>query len=135
MKFRRTVPPEDEGLPITNLIDLLFLLIVFFMVGTVLAIQRGLEVKLPETRQPGRISTKGVNVLIDRDGKIFVDATPVPLEQVGPAVAERQRTQGANVILKCDRDTRYQAIAEVVDRLLAAGISDLSLPVVETRGG
>ena len=43
----------------------------------------------------------------------------------------RQRTAGNNVILKSDRETRFQAIADVMDRLLAVGIGDLSLPVVE----
>lgn len=136
MKFKRTIPADDEGIPITNLIDLLFLLIVFFMASTVMAIQKGLEVKLPETQQPGKVSTKGVSILIDREGKIFVDATLVKLDDLGEVVRDRQRIHGKNVILRSDRDTRYQSIAEVMDRLLAAGISDLSLPVVEPgRGG
>ena len=131
MKFKRRVQADEEGIPITNLVDVLFLLIVFFMMSTVLSFDRGLGVKLPESQSAGSISNKGVSVLVARDGKVYVDGAEIPLEKLGETVKGRQRVAGANVILKSDRETRFQAIADVMDRLLAVGISDLSLPVVE----
>jgi biopolymer transport protein ExbD len=131
LKFKRRVQGDEEGIPITNLVDVLFLLIVFFMMSTVLSFDRGLGVKLPESRSAGTISNKGVSVVVNREGKVFVDGAEIPLEKLGETVKERQRVAGANVILKSDRETRFQAIADVMDRLLAVGISDLSLPVVE----
>ncbi len=135
MKFKRTVRPDEEGIPITNLVDVLFLLIVFFMLSTVLSFDRGIGVKLPETQTAGRISNKGVSVLVNRDGTVFVDGTQVPLERLGEVVREKRKTAGSNVILKSDRETKYQAIADAMDRLLEVGIDDLSLPVIERGGG
>lgn len=135
MKFKRTVQPDEEGIPITNLVDVLFLLIVFFMLSTVLSFDRGIGVKLPETQTAGRISNKGVSVLVSRDGTFFVDGTQVPLDRLGEIVREKRKTSGGNVILKSDRETKYQAIADAMDRLLEAGIDDLSLPVLERGGG
>ena len=131
MKFKRTVKGDEEGIPITNLVDVLFLLIVFFMLSTVLSYDRGLGVKLPDTKEAGRISNKGVSILVNRDGLVYVDGTQVALDRLGAYVQERQKLMGRNVILKSDRDTRYQAIVDVMDRLLEVGISDLSLPVLE----
>lgn len=134
MKFKRTTQVDEEGIPITNLVDVLFLLIVFFMMSTVLSFDRGLGVKLPETQAAGRISNKGVSILVNREGRVFVDGAEVTLERLGETVKARQRLSGSNVLLKSDRETRYQAIADVMDRLLEVGISDLSLPVVEKGG-
>lgn len=134
MKFKRTTRVDEEGIPITNLVDVLFLLIVFFMMSTVLSFDRGLGVKLPETQAAGRISNKGVSILVNREGRVFVDGAEVTLERLGETVKARQRLSGSNVLLKSDRETRYQAIADVMDRLLEVGISDLSLPVVEKGG-
>jgi biopolymer transport protein ExbD len=131
LKFRRTLRVDEEGIPITNLVDVLFLLIVFFMLSTVLSFDRGLEVKLPETKEAGTISNKGVTILVDRTGKVFVDGTEVPLARLADAVKERQRLMGENVILKSDQETRYQAIADVMDRLLDIGVTDLSLPILQ----
>jgi len=131
LKFKRTLRVDEEGIPITNLVDVLFLLIVFFMLSTVLSFDRGLEVKLPETKEAGTISNKGVTILVDRAGKVFVDGTEVPLARLAGAVKERQRLMGENVILKSDQETRYQAIADVMDRLLDIGVTDLSLPILQ----
>jgi biopolymer transport protein ExbD len=131
LKFKRRLQGDEEGIPITNLVDVLFLLIVFFMMSTVLSFDRGYGVKLPQSSAAGAISNKGVSVMIARDGKVYVDGNETPLDRLGDAVKSRQRTAGNNVILKSDRDTRFQAIADVMDRLLAVGIGDLSLPVVE----
>ena len=135
MKFKRTIQADEEGIPITNLVDVLFLLIVFFMVSTVLSFDRGLGVKLPETQAAGRISNKGVSILVNREGQVFVDGASVTLDRLGAAVKERQKSAGGNVILKSDRETKYQAIADVMDRLLEVGIDDLSLPVLERGSG
>jgi len=135
LKFKRRIQGDEEGIPITNLVDVLFLLIVFFMMSTVLSFDRGFGVKLPETQAAGTISNKGVSVLVNRDGKVFVDGTEVPLDKVGEAVTSRRKVGGRNVILKSDRETRFQAIADVMDRLLAVGISDLSLPMLERGAG
>ncbi len=131
MKFKRRLQADEEGIPITNLVDVLFLLIVFFMMSTVLSFDRGYGVKLPQSAAAGTISNKGVSVMIARDGKVYVDGNETPLDNLGDTVKSRQRAAGNNVILKSDRETRFQAIADVMDRLLAVGIGDLSLPVVE----
>ena len=131
MKFKRTIKVDEEGIPITNLVDVLFLLVVFFMVSTVLSYDRGIGVKLPETKAAGTISNKGVTILIDKGGKVYVDGTEVPLERLPGAVKERMLLMGEKVILKSDRDTRYQAIADVMDRLLDIGVTDLSLPILQ----
>jgi len=131
LKFKRRLQGDEEGIPITNLVDVLFLLIVFFMMSTVLSFDRGYGVKLPQSSAAGTISNKGVSVMIARDGKVYVDGSETSLDRLGEAVKSRQRTAGNNVILKSDRETRFQSIADVMDRLLAVGIGDLSLPVLE----
>lgn len=131
MKFKRRLQTDDEGIPITNLVDVLFLLIVFFMTSTVMTFDRGVGVKLPETQAAGQISRKGVSVLIARDGQVQVDGIPVSLDRLGPLVKQRQEMEGKNVILQSDRATQYQAIVDVMDRLLQVGISDIALPVLE----
>jgi len=135
LKFKRTVRPDEEGIPITNLVDVLFLLIVFFMLSTVLSFDRGIGLKLPETRSAGQISNRGISILVNREGAVFVDGSPVSLDRLGEVVAEKRKVSGVNVILKSDRETKYQAIADVMDRLLEVGIDDLSLPVVERGRG
>jgi biopolymer transport protein ExbD len=135
LKFKRRLQTDDEGIPITNLVDVLFLLIIFFMTSTVLSFDRGMGVKLPETKAAGQISKKGVSVMIASDGQVRVDGVPVALDGLGALVKQRREMEGMNVILQSDRATQYQAIVDVMDRLLQVGISDISLPVLEKESG
>jgi biopolymer transport protein ExbD len=135
LKFKRRLQTDDEGIPITNLVDVLFLLIIFFMTSTVLSFDRGMGVKLPETQAAGQISKKGVSVMIASDGQVRVDGVPVALDGLGALVKQRREMEGMNVILQSDRATQYQAIVDVMDRLLQVGISDISLPVLEKESG
>lgn len=134
MKFKRRLQTDEEGIPITNLVDVLFLLIVFFMTSTVMSFNKGMDVNLPQTEGGGKISMKGVNVLIAADGTARVDGVTVPLSRLGEAVKERRKVVGSNVILQSDRTTQYQLIADAMDQLLLAGITDISLPVVAKDG-
>ena len=86
LKFKRRLQGDEEGIPITNLVDVLFLLIVFFMMSTVLSFDRGYGVKLPQSSAAGTISNKGVSVMIARDGKVYVDGSETPLDRLGDAV-------------------------------------------------
>jgi biopolymer transport protein ExbD len=130
LKFKRRLAVDDEGIPITNLVDVLFLLIVFFMTSTVMSFDRGLDVNLPETRAAGQISKKGVSIIVDKTGKVRVDGVEISLNQLGQYVKQRQKDEGDNIILQSDRETQYQAIADVIDQLLIVGIDNISLPVI-----
>lgn len=135
MKFKRRLMADEEGIPITNLVDVLFLLIVFFMTSTVLSFDRGVGVKLPETQASGQISKKGVTVVVTSSGQVRVDGVPVKISEVGEVVKSRQAINGSNVIMMSDRTTQYQQIADVMDQLLQVGINDISLPVLVKGSG
>ncbi|RMG59071.1 MAG: biopolymer transporter ExbD [Deltaproteobacteria bacterium] len=136
MKFRRVTQRDDEVIPTASMADIVFLLIIFFMVTSVFNLDRGLEMKLPQMERAGQISRKGIVVSIDARGSVYVDGSPVELQDVGRRVYEkREKSPGAPVIFKSDRDTKYQKIMDVLDELMKAGIYDVSLPVVEEKKG
>lgn len=135
MRFRRPQRGDEEMIPTASMADIVFLLIIFFMVTSVFNLDRGLEINLPEMEKSGQITRKGIVIAVDHKGAISLDGNPVPLSDLGSMVYEKkQRSPGSQVIFKSDRKTQYQNIADVLDELLKAGIYDISLPVVEKKG-
>jgi biopolymer transport protein ExbD len=136
LKFKRSVPTDEEVIPTASMADIVFLLIIFFMVTSVFNLDRGLEVNLPEMEKAGQITRKGIVISVDKRGEVYVDGNKVELDRVGEAVYEKKSASpGAQVIFKSDRDTKYQNIADVLDELLKASIYDISLPVLEEKKG
>ncbi len=113
------------------LMDLLFLLLVFFMYAMLsMAVHRGLPVRLPasEAAEPDTESTLAITV--KADGTLYVDREPVALRDLTAALAAGAGGAGAGtpgVLLFADRNLPYQSLFEVLDRIRAAGLNRVSL--------
>lgn len=113
------------------LMDLLFLLLVFFMYAMLsMAVHRGLPVRLPasDAAEPGTEMT--LSVTVKEDGTVYVDREPVALHDltaVLSAGAGGAAASAPGLLLFADRGLRYQDLFEVLDRIRAAGLTRVSL--------
>ncbi|GAB6061285.1 ExbD/TolR family protein [Deferrisoma palaeochoriense] len=137
MRFKRRLPPDDEGVPMASMADIAFLLIIFFMLTTVFSVDRGLLIELPETKVGEPVEVREVVITIPAEGPVHLDGKPVALEDLGARVAAaRRRNPRRPVVVRSDRRVPYGRVADVMDELLQAGITDVALPTApEPEGG
>lgn len=113
------------------LMDLLFLLLVFFMYAMLsMAVHRGLPVRLPASDAAEPSADITLSVTVKEDGTVYVDREPVALHDltaVLTAGAGQTPTSATGVRLFADRGLRYQDLFEVLDRIRAAGLTRVSL--------
>lgn len=116
-------------LNVTPLLDLAFVLLIIFIISTPL-IEQGIDLALP-TATPSRdaVDPRQVRSIgIDRTGQVFWNQKPVSVDQLREAlIAWKQRTPDAAVIVRADRDLRYQQLVDVFDALKQAGITKMGL--------
>jgi biopolymer transport protein ExbD len=109
--------------------DIAFLLIIFFMLTTVFANDRGIKMELPETVTQEELTIKSIVVSIKQNGTIFIDGTEKALAEIARYVLEERRRNPAKFItIKSDKNARYGLIMDVLDELMLAGIKDIALP-------
>ena len=124
---------EIPTLNLTSMIDVLFLLIIFFMVGTkFIESERQIELKLPQVKPGEALSAapekKVINVY--RDGQITLDRKDVTLEELTERLAAaRQQYRALGVLVRGDGSTTFQRVANVLNACKQAGIADLSISV------
>jgi biopolymer transport protein ExbD len=113
------------------LMDLLFLLLVFFMYAMLsMAVHRGLPVHLPASDAAEADTERSLAISVKVDGTVFVDREPVAMADLPSVLAAAAEGAGAGpraVMLFADRDLPYQRLFEVLDRIRAAGLSRVSL--------
>jgi biopolymer transport protein ExbD len=115
------------GIDITPLIDIVFQLLLFFILTSAM-LQPGLPLDLPGSKEKNEGTEADLVISINAEGGIFLNETPVSLEMVEPAVSSLAgENPDAAVILRGDRQVRYGRFFEVLDIIRSTGIKTLNL--------
>ena len=125
----RTHIDEQPGLNLTPMIDIVFLLLVFFIYAMLsMAVHRGLPVNLPASKTVEIDKKLILAVTVKADGSIFVDKEPVTLDRVTTVLQVKAKGQEQpGVLLFADRNLPYQSLFDVLDRIRQAGLNRISL--------
>jgi len=112
--------------------DITFLLIIFFMVGTVFNVEKGIEMTLPQSTVQQDISEENVIISIDNAEKLYLDGEPVELAALGQMTLDKVTASPESFILiKSDQGVKYRIVIDVLDELLQVGITNIALPTTE----
>lgn len=119
---------EDSEINLTPMIDVVFILLIFFIVTTSFVRESGIEVNPPQAATAQAQSQASILVGISPEGEIWVDREPLSLAALGPTVARLQAERpNASVVIQADQDARSGRLVEVMDRLRQAGVEQMSL--------
>lgn len=131
MKFPRQ-RSEDPELNLTSLIDVVFMLLIFFVVSTTFQRETELSVELPEANgKPMQTETRVVEVSIDSEGRYYVNRQEV--ESTGIESLKATMLQAANgasrpqIILSADRKTPHESVVRAMDAAGQLGFVHISI--------
>ena len=135
---------EDEGLDMTPMVDVTFLLLIFFMVTAAFSLQMSLEIPPPEpdeaaeTRQDDDLDTEdSIIILISKDNTIWVDDREAPSEQdllikLREALDDGSGGRAAtSLLVMADRECRHEVVVQALDAGNAEGLEDIQLAYVD----
>ena len=120
--------PQAE-LNLTNLIDVVFAILVVFMI-TAPMMTRGVKVDLPKTESPRMEEDRLLRVSVDKGGRIYVGTVAVDLEGFGPELL-RQWDGESPVAINSDENVPYGRVMKVVSRAQALGVTKVGFLTAE----
>lgn len=128
MRLRKKQRPVEE-FQMAPMIDMVFLLLVFFMcVSSLAEADRGVEIDLPESGEskvPEEISNRGM-VSVQEDGSIHLGTVAVTLHELEERIRNALReTPELRVQVRADKDTRFETIQSVLRACAEAGAHDI----------
>jgi biopolymer transport protein ExbD len=139
VKFRRK-PRENVEINLASLIDVVFILLLFFVVTTTFTRETQLKVDLPEAASgtpPEQTELKQVEVLIGADGAYSVNGKALLESNLSNLMAALQKeSDGDNslpLILSADGKTPHQAVITAMDAAGKLGFSHLRITTVEAQ--
>ncbi len=123
---------DSPDITLTPLIDVVFLLLIFFMVSTTFSRHSQLEIELPEaSAEEQQEQPDHIEIAIDVKGRYYVNglqlvnAQPATLKQAMRDAAGDQKAP--LIILSVDADTPYQSVVTAMDAALQLGFNNLSI--------
>lgn len=131
MKFKRNIKAE-VGIDLTSLIDVVFLLLIFFMVTTTFTRQSNLLINLPEANgAPADEAALRIEILVARDGSYTVNGRALPDSSFDTLTRSLEELSAGDttipVTLTADADTTHQSVVTALDAVAQLGISRLSV--------
>jgi biopolymer transport protein ExbD len=130
MYFRRDTE-ENYSLELTPLIDVVFLLLIFFMVSTVFVdFPRRMDITLPTSKAASDDAVvKNLEIEMTKDKKIYIRGRRTSLQQLEASLANLKKPQDVKTIIRADEGIEYGFVVKVMGLLQAAQVTDISVAV------
>lgn len=128
--FRRRHRPGRGAstVELTPLIDVVFLLLIFFMVSTTFKRESVLAVELPDGEgAPRGLAAAEILVRVDAAGTVAVNDRQLPDSEVGTVAGALASASGAQVVVAADAATRHDAVVRVLDAAGRSGLTEVRI--------
>lgn len=127
---------EDEAeINITPMLDVVFIMLIFFIVTTSFVKETGVEISRPSSSQAKQVKKGNILVAIKEDGMIWINKQEVDLRAVRSRV-EKMHAENpeASAVIIADRGSRTGDLVEVMDQIKSAGVSSISIAAEKGQG-
>ncbi len=115
-------------IPLTSLIDIVFLLLIYFLLTTNFMVEEGIKIKLPQAKASAPQTEEVIVVYVDRQGRAFLGTQEVSLAMLFDRLREMiGEKQNKLVVIRADRAVILNKAVKVMDVAKAAGAGRLLL--------
>ena len=123
MRFKKT-KDEEPRLGITPLIDIVFLLLIFFMVTSHFHMASGISIRLPKVTQRAlNKDSEKITIMIDREGHTYLKGNIIDLKKLATELKSLVVKKGLiHLLLEADKDVAHGKVVQVMDLAKRAGV-------------
>jgi len=128
MRFRRPGERKETVLNLTPLIDVVFLLIIFFMLTTTFrTVFQGIKVDLPTTTTPQEKIERNIIISITKDNRLYMDEREVIESELVQRLKKKLEGREGLVIINADKDVSHGKVVKTMDMAKQAGADRLGI--------
>ncbi len=128
MRRKNRRQQDESGLDLTPMMDIVFIMLIFFIVTTSFVKETGIEVNRPNADTAERDEKGNILVAISQNNEIWIDKRRVDLKAVRANI-ERLKIEypEGSVIIQADKEARSGLLVETMDQIRLAGVQNISI--------
>ena len=129
MKYRKSLSSSEEisDINVSPLIDMVFILLIFFIVTTVFVEETGVEVDKPQAASAAALEKNSILLALTADGKVVYGGREIGLSGVRPLVRRMLQQEDMPVIVQTDSEANAGLMVQVIDEAKLGGAPKVSL--------
>ena len=124
---------HQHGIDLSPLIDVVFILLIFFIVTSVFIKETGVKVDKPQAVTSEMLNNELILIAITNRGEIMYDHANIGISGVRSTVAMLLRAQDRPVVIEADRTVTTDLLVKVIDQAKLAGATSVNIATVETN--
>ena len=124
---------HQHGIDLSPLIDVVFILLIFFIVTSVFIKETGVKVDKPQAVSSEMLKNELILIAITSKGEVMYDHTNIGINGVRSTVSMLLRAQDRPVVIEADRTVTTDLLVKVIDQAKLAGAASVNIATVETR--
>ncbi len=132
--MKRLVDDDDKEIAEINMtpfVDIILVVLIIFMVTATFIVERKIPVDLPtaKTGEKSKKIVKNIEIAIKKDGTIYFDKQKISIPELKKKL-EELKTKDVSVVLRSDKNTKFQDVVKVIDTCREAGFDKY---IIETQ--
>ncbi|MGF1762902.1 ExbD/TolR family protein [Aliivibrio kagoshimensis] len=126
--IRQAKQKEEAQVDLTSMLDIVFIMLIFFIVTSSFVRESGVEVNRPQASHSSSQSEAGIFVAVTAANDVYIDKRRVDIERV-QAVLEHLSSDlpEASLVIQADKHAYNGTVVEVMDAAKGAGISKIAI--------
>ena len=132
MRRRHELPDTEAEINMTPMLDIVFIMLIFFIVTTSFVKESGVDVNRPSANTAERKERGNILIAITANDEIWIDKRKVDIRAVRANVERlhAENPEGA-VIIQADRNSKTGLLVQVMDQARLAGVSNVSIAATQ----
>ncbi|WP_428410083.1 ExbD/TolR family protein [Hyphococcus sp.] len=119
---------DDEDVNVTPLLDIVFIMLIFFIVTSTFVKEPGIEVDRPEAVSADERKLASIIVAISENDEIWINKERVELDEVRAVVEQlRRENPKGTAVVQADAKSKTRLLVEVVTQIRSTGVSDVAV--------
>lgn len=124
---QRLEETHQAGIDLSPLLDVVFILLIFFIVTTVFVRETGVEVDKPQAISSEQLQKQVMLIAITSAGEVMYDGTNIGVAGVRAALAQQGQNKMPPVVVQADKQVPTELLVEVIDEAKLAGASSVNI--------
>ncbi|MCK5880940.1 MAG: biopolymer transporter ExbD [Sinobacterium sp.] len=131
-RFVRQKAQDDTDIDLTPMLDVVFIMLIFFIVTATFVREPGVDIVRPFAATASNVANQKLLIAITDKGEVWIDKKAVKKHEVFQSIEalRAQNPQGA-LVIQADSEANAEDMAFVIDAAKRAGVSDISLAAVQ----